>query len=121
MNQAHTPTPWQSYSEGDEEGSCVQCPAIRDINGAPAGVAFCYRDSHALDAAHIVACVNAHDGLMARVAELEAMLRKLSNAVIRAKGEHAADGLAREALERVSQSATCKRSESAPSAIPQGQ
>lgn len=72
---AHTPTPWEQSHN-----------VILSEAGTIVGDGFHLTPA---DTAHIVACVNAHDALTARVAELEAALHKLANSA-----ERVAEGLA---------------------------
>jgi hypothetical protein len=73
---AHTPTPWTfdkcatRYKQAGESG--VARISAASAKGYAIGVPL--GTIRAEDAAHIVACVNAHDDLVARVAELEAAL-----------------------------------------------
>jgi hypothetical protein len=69
MTTNHTPTPWRLLP--------ATAPGSRRIEGA---------NKHTIttmdgDMDHIVTCVNAHDALTARVAELEAALSRVSRAV----------------------------------------
>ena len=82
----HTPTPWhvnaikQNRIVGD--GSVLDADKWH-INSTNCTIARVFRPN---DAAHLAHCVNAHDALVARVAELEAALRRLNVAVVDAVG-----------------------------------
>jgi hypothetical protein len=68
MTTAHTPTPW-TYRKAFASHPTWHVEA----HGTLASV---YKEDNA---DHIVACVNAHDGLVGHVAELEAVLRRLAD------------------------------------------
>ena len=77
MTTAHTPTPWHSYEKSGVPTEVLVRWRVGNPRFCIAGIALS-GDSRIdeANAAHIVACVNAHDALVARVAELEAALRE---------------------------------------------
>ena len=65
----HTPTPWKVYA-GGRGAPVINDSVINDSNGFQIALLTACEQS-AANAAHIVRCVNAHDALTSRVAELE--------------------------------------------------
>ena len=93
MTTAHTPTPWANSGR-----AVLACRPMGNRSLATAlnrGMdALCEIESYdeaAANAAHIVACVNAHDGLVSRVAELEAAAKQMLDDYENLHGEGVCD------------------------------
>ena len=74
---AHTPTPWGWH--GPYMAGGYKVSALNDNDQVTLQIYISPSETAAEDAQHIVACVNAHDALVARVAELEDALRDCVN------------------------------------------